>query len=97
MKAYFKSPANLAIILLLGVATVLFVDTYAERNRLTLLNQRVDQLEYTIDSLNAKITEYEEAVEVLGDDLQWKEEEISYWGQKYDSTFIELQKYKKKK
>lgn len=97
MKAYFKSPANLAIILLLGVATVLFVDTYAERNRLTLLNQRVDQLEYTIDSLNSKITEYEEAIEVLGDDLQWKEEEISYWGQKYDSTKIELQKYKKKK
>ena len=97
MKAYFKSPANLAIILLLGVATVLFVDTYAVRNRLTELNQRVDQLEYTIDSLNSKITEYEETVEVLGDDLQWKEEEISYWGQKYDSTFVELQKYKKKK
>jgi len=97
MKAYFKSPANLVIILLVGVAIVLFFDTYAERNRLTLLNQRVDQLEYTIDSLNAKITEYEDAVEFLGDDLQWKEEEISYWGQKYDSTFVELQKYKNKK
>jgi len=97
MKAYFKSPANLASILILGVAIVLFFDTYAERNRLTALNQRVNQLEYTVASLNAKITEYEDEVEVLGDDLQWKEEEISYWGQKYDSTFVELQKYKNKK
>lgn len=97
MKTYIKSPANLAIILLLGIATVLFVDTYSERTRLRELNQRVDQLEYTIDSLNSKIQDYEDAVETMGDELQWKEEEISYWGQKYDSTFVELQKYKKKK
>lgn len=41
--------------------------------------------ERKIDSLQTHIFELEEEQEILLNELKWREEEVSYWGQKYDS------------
>jgi len=88
------------VVLWSGVATLvlaLFLSIRERSERIDQLNLRVETLQHTVDSLESKIEEYYEGLDDMSNDLQWKEAEISYWGQKYDSTKAELEKYKKKK
>lgn len=47
-----------------------------------------------VDSLKSEIKELEEQLDVAQDILQMREGEISYWGHKYDSCMVILQKRK---
>ena len=46
-------------------------------------------LKKTIDSLKMEITELNEQIDIMKDELQFKESEISYWGHKYDSLNLQ--------
>ena len=50
-------------------------------------------LRVKVDSLNKEIYELYEQIDVMRDELQFKESEISYWGHKYDSI-VEVVKKK---
>lgn len=83
-----------------GVITLilaLYLNAKDRSEKIDSLNLKVHALQYSIDSLENQINEYHESIMDMSDELQWKEEEISYWGQKYDSTKLELQKYNKTK
>ena len=47
-----------------------------------------------VDSLKSEITDLEYQLDILSDELQMREGEISYWGQKYDSCMVILKKRK---
>lgn len=87
-----KTTQNTWIFGLIALVTTMFVALYVDLKNRDII---ILQLETKVDSLENRIEEYNEAVETLGDELHWKEDEISYWGQRYDSTNTELQKYKK--
>lgn len=50
-----------------------------------LHKQEIARLNKKIDSLILLVKEYEEEVEGMQDEIQFREGEISYWGRKYDS------------
>jgi hypothetical protein len=50
-----------------------------------LYKQEIARLNKKIDSLILLVKEYEEEVEGMQDEIQFREGEISYWGRKYDS------------
>lgn len=56
----------------------------------------VDSLTNVINQKDSIIEDLEYQVEIMSDEIQVRESEISYWGCKYDSTKIELNKYKRR-
>lgn len=50
-----------------------------------LYEQKISNLNKTIDSLNQEIVTNEETINILRDEIQFREGEISYWGHKLDS------------
>lgn len=83
-----------------GVGTILFalcMTIHTRSKKIDELNLKVQALQYSVDSLENQINEYYSSITDMRDAIQWQEEEISYWGQQYNSTKIELEKYKKKK
>ncbi len=55
----------------------------------------VDSLRNVIDQKDSIIEDLEYQVEIMSDEIQVRESEISYWGRKYDSTIIVISKYKR--
>ena len=55
----------------------------------------VDSLENVIDQKDSIIEDLEYQVDIMSDEIQVRESEISYWGRKYDSTMIVISKYKR--
>ncbi len=55
----------------------------------------VDSLRNVIDQKDSIIEDLEYQVEIMSDEIQVRESEISYWGRKYDSTMIVISKYKR--
>ena len=47
--------------------------------------QENDSLKSELESKDSIIFDLQEQVEILQEDIQLRESEISYWGQKYDS------------
>jgi hypothetical protein len=56
----------------------------------------VDSLENVINQKDSIIEDLEYQVEIMSDEIQVRESEISYWGRKYDSTMIVINKYKRR-
>jgi len=56
----------------------------------------VDSLENVIDQKDSIIEDLEYQVDIMSDEIQVRESEISYWGCKYDSTMIVISKYKRR-
>ena len=56
-------------------------------DEITILKKR-------IDSLKLENMELKEQLDFAKDELQYKESEISYWGHKYDSCMMVLEKNK---
>ena len=68
--------------------------------RLVYLNDSLKNEISSKDSLILEVTEerdfFETQVDEMSDEMSFKESEISYWGRKYDSTKVELNKLKRK-
>lgn len=56
----------------------------------SIQEQRKDDLKTKETSIVQKISDLEEENEILRDELQMKESEISYWGRQYDSLKTEI-------
>ena len=50
-----------------------------------LYEQKISNLNKAIDSLNNEIVTSEETINILREEIQFREGEISYWGHKLDS------------
>ncbi len=70
--------ASLSLVLS-GILTV----TY--KNGKSKLKQKNIECKHEIDSLKSIITEKDEEIDVLEDQIQQREIEVMYWGMKYDS------------
>ena len=93
-------------IILVILTAILVLCIYTEvvhRNSKVETPNIVDSLNYVIkqkDSIISEVTEerdfFELQVDEMSDEMSFKESEISYWGRKYDSTKIELNKLKRR-
>ncbi len=54
-------------------------------------HRKISSLELKNDSLNVELINLRESNKILEDELQFREDEITYWGMKYDSvkTYLE--------
>lgn len=59
--------------------------TYFNLNR--KLKDTKIEMKHNSDSLNLVIDEKEAEIEYLENEIQFREMEVMYWGQKYDSLF----------
>lgn len=50
-----------------------------------MYEQKISDLSKKIDSLNIEIVTSEETIDILREEIQMREGEISYWGNKLDS------------
>jgi hypothetical protein len=68
--------------------------------RLVYINDSLKNEITSKDSLIFEVTEerdfFELQTDEMSDEMAFKESEISYWGRKYDSTKVELNKLKRK-
>lgn len=68
--------------------------------RLVYLNDSLKNEITSKDSIILEVTEerdlFENQVDEMSDEMSFKESEISYWGRKYDSTKVELNKLKRR-
>lgn len=58
------------------------------------LMRRVQSLKHQIVVKDSLIEEQEVQLQIMQDELQFRESEISYWGHKYDSCIMVLKKRK---
>ena len=54
----------------------------------TCVITEVKELKHQNDSLKVRITDLEKHIEFLSNELELREDEISFWGQKYDSCRV---------
>jgi len=72
---------SLSLVLLFGYGVLgLF-----NNNKIGMSLKKERQYKETIDSLKLELDSRDDEIEELFDEMQMKEAEISYWGQKYDS------------
>ena len=84
--------ATLVVILMLCISTeVVYRVNKSEEPKIS----SVDSLENVINQKDSIIEDLEYQVEIMSDEIQMRESEISYWGRKYDSTMIVISKYKR--
>ena len=54
------------------------------------------QKDSLINDISTERDFFENQIDEMSDEMSFKESEISYWGQKYDSVKVELNKLKRK-
>jgi hypothetical protein len=72
---------SLSLVLLFGYGVLGLFNNH--KIGMSLKKER--QYKETIDSLKLELDSRDDEIEELFDEIQMKEAEISYWGQKYDS------------
>jgi hypothetical protein len=59
-----------------------------------IMHTNIDSLEAARDSLIIELDKSKQETQILEDELQFREDEITYWGMKYDSVKTYLQRNK---
>jgi hypothetical protein len=59
-----------------------------------IMHNNIDSLESVRDSLTIELDKSKKETQILEDELQFREDEITYWGMKYDSVKTYLQRNK---